>query len=337
MGVRGDRRDEEREGQEERSLARQRDGGGKRERPREQRAQSFAHADVERGAHPVLLHQARPRVRPLDDVRAQQVREVPGLEVLPLQLRLDPDRMAPLPQPHAQLDVLDRRLGIAFGVEAADAPERVGTNGAAPGPEGLRRALGADVVVAMREVLVLREEVRRCRELVVGAEHRRGPGPRERVPEHARRVGVHDDVRVDEPEDVAPGDLGAAVAGAARAEPPARRHDARSGLGRDPGRRVGRAVVDDDHLGDLAVEPERDERREAAREHRFAVVDGDDHADRRRGGTSRAPRGRGIAHCLSPIARSAPRAASHVRATGPSMRSRSAPRRRKWASMRGSR
>ena len=116
--------------------------------------------------------------------------------------------------------------------------------------------------------------------IVVRAEDRRDAFVLQRASEHGGSVVVHDDIRIDEPQDRAASDRRAAVARAAGTQAPARGDHARAEACRDGRGRIGRAVVDDDQLGDGAVPQEPGQRRERARQHRFAVEYRHDHADR---------------------------------------------------------
>ena len=76
------------------------------------------------GKPAALEYQPRPGKRAARDVGVQKIREPPHLEVRPLDFRREHDREAALAQPESELDVLDRRIRIARGIESAGTRER---------------------------------------------------------------------------------------------------------------------------------------------------------------------------------------------------------------------
>src|SRR5713101_7615825 len=75
-------------------------------------------------------------------------------------------------QPVTQLDVLDRWVAIATGVESPGLNESLSAHRTPAGPESNRSLAGLEVHVAVHQVLVLREKITPRRFVVVGAEHR---------------------------------------------------------------------------------------------------------------------------------------------------------------------
>jgi len=217
-GAGGDRRTRSR-GQERDGA---RDCGG--------RAQAMPPAEVERARRAAALQQQLdPRNPAPREVSAKHARERPRLQVRALDRRVEPDRPARRREPHSELDVLDRRLGVARRVETALRLERRLPDGAEPGPERRGFPRGGLVDVMVEQISEARDHPAGCRGVVVGAEeHVEAVVIRERPPDPGERVAVDDDVGVDEHEHVSPGPLRALVP-----------------RGRRP--RGGRPV-DDDHL-----------------------------------------------------------------------------------------
>lgn len=215
-------------------------------------------AEVERARRAGSLEQQLdPRDAALREVGAQHARERPRLQVRALDPRVEPDPPARRHEPHPELDVLDRRLGVAHGVEAALRVERRLPNRSEPRPErrGLARRGLVDVVV--EQIPEARDDAVGGRSVVVGAEERVEPlVVREGLPDPGERVVVDDDVRVDEDEHVSPGPLCALVP-----------RGCRPGSGRP---------LDDDHL--VRRLDRRLERGEAGRECRRGVGRGHDRA-----------------------------------------------------------
>jgi hypothetical protein len=160
-------------------------------------------------------------------------------------------------EPAAELDVLDRCVRVPVRVEPACRPERIDADGAEAGPEGDRVARGALVDHVVEEVAKARDRAAREDTVVVrpeDADERRVTG--ERGADARERIGVHENVRVDEDDDVGGHPLRALV-------PRRRRPD------------LGRARHDDDLLGRLGGVADG---LEAAPERRMAVRGRDDDA-----------------------------------------------------------
>jgi hypothetical protein len=123
----------------------------------------------------------------------------PPLQMLPLQDRVEDDAAASVDEPHAQIDVLDRRAREALLIEAADRDEFIPTDCAQSRPEGGRRASRHLVDVVVEEVPEVRNDAACARIVVVRPEERcqRGIG-RKRSLDPRERVGMHRDIGVDE-------------------------------------------------------------------------------------------------------------------------------------------
>src|SRR6185312_10560013 len=127
----------------------------------EQGAKTLAAVHVQLARPPsVLDDQLRPRDRATVDLGVEQIGQVPDLEVGRQQRRLEVDAKPALPQAQSELDVLYRRMRIPGGIESADVCESLARYRPAPGPECVDVASGADMVVAVDKILVLREEIR---------------------------------------------------------------------------------------------------------------------------------------------------------------------------------
>ena len=163
-----------------------------------------------------------------------------------------------LVQPQPELDVLDRRLRVPRGVEAARVGEDLASHGSEPRPERLGRARRPRVHVVVEQVAEARDEPGRLRPVVVGAEDGRDRRVGERGADPRERVGGDEHVRVDEDEDVAAGARGAVVSRRRRPRP------ARLGDHDQLLRRVGR----------------RSDRRQTTVERRRRVGRGDDDGER---------------------------------------------------------
>src|SRR4030095_7397295 len=107
--------------------------------------------------------QRRPGPRPIEDLGLDQPEEFPALQVLDLHPRIQMHLVVALAQAESKFDVLDRGALIALLIESADRVERVAANRAAAGPERAAPGAGGLVREVMKEVLVLREEVRLVR------------------------------------------------------------------------------------------------------------------------------------------------------------------------------
>jgi hypothetical protein len=121
------------------------------------------------------------------------------------------DRVSALVEPVAQIDVLDARTWKAL-VEPADRPEGTRTDRPQARPERCRDRAGGAVHECVRQILVLRYEVRRPRDIVVGAEHRLDARLDPEALDNARQsVGRDDHVGVDEHQHFTVGDRRATV------------------------------------------------------------------------------------------------------------------------------
>ena len=160
------------------------------------------------------------------------------------------DVMAERRHAMAELDVLDLRSRERPFVVHADRHEHVATNAAAAAPERLGVARLLRVREVVEQVAVLRHELAALRLRLVRAEHRAHLRTRRhRCRDAAERVGVDDDVGVDEHHEFAACELDAAIAGVRR---PARAagqtdHEIRV-LAGDRGGVVGARIIDDDEL-----------------------------------------------------------------------------------------
>ncbi len=241
-------------------------------------AEPVRRLQVEVGGEDALAQQQPgPGDAPVADVGAQQARRRPALEVLHLEVVAEAHAVAGARQPVAQLDVLDARALVAR-VEPAHREEDIPPDRAAAGPEGRRLRVRGLVDVVVEEVLVLREEVRLARAVVVRSEEGAQPRVGAEGPQHQPdRLGTDGHVGVDEEEEFTARDGRAQVARRGRAGPrPRTGEHPRARPPRQLVRSVGRPVIHDDQL------PGRVRRRgvqrvEAAREGRPAVVDRHDH------------------------------------------------------------
>ena len=241
---------------------------------RRESAQPVVPAQVQVARHPAgAKQQGDPRDASMSEVGAKHSRKRPPLQVGALDLRVEPDPRPGVDQAHPELDVLDRGARELLLVESPGVEKRLAANRPQPGPERLRGTGRLMVHVVMEQVPETRDGTRGAGLVIVGAEH---PLQRrvalEGGADPSQGVVVHDDVGVDEDED-----LGVALA--------------RSGVsgGRRPRiRRIGHR----DHLvGRLGASADRVQ---ALRQRRRAVGGRDDHADRRGGG--------GASHCAPTIA-----------------------------------
>jgi hypothetical protein len=128
----------------------------------------------------------------------------PTLQMLPLQDRVEDDAPASVDEPHAQIDVLDRRAREASLVEAADRDEFIPTDCAQSGPEGGCRARRHLVDVVVEEVPEVRNDAARARIVVVRPEERcQGGIGRKRSLDPREGVRMHRDIGVNEHDHVA--------------------------------------------------------------------------------------------------------------------------------------
>ena len=143
-----------------------------------------------------------------------------------------------------ELDVLDAGL-VVSRIEPADRTKDVAANRAARAPEGEAVPVRVLVNEAVREILVLREKVRRRRPIVVGANQRRSIAALERPRDPGARVRRNDHVGIEEEQDVAASLHRAAIPGHRRAAPFVEHDHAET---RIPGAclRITACAVDDD-------------------------------------------------------------------------------------------
>jgi hypothetical protein len=124
--------------------------------------------------------------------------------MLPLQDRVEDDAPASVDEPHAQIDVLDRRAREASLVEAANRDEFIPTDCAQSGPEGGCRARRHLVDVVVEEVPEVRNDAARARIVVVRPEERcQGGIGRKRSLDPREGVRMHRDIGVNEHDHVA--------------------------------------------------------------------------------------------------------------------------------------
>src|SRR5687767_1504723 len=94
------------------------------------------------------------------EVRADHAAEGPALQVSSLDLGIEPDPIAAVAQPVAELDVFDLRRSVAGMVEHSDFEKNRPSHRAAAGPEAVDVSALLLVHVVMQEVPVLRDETR---------------------------------------------------------------------------------------------------------------------------------------------------------------------------------
>src|SRR5262249_55935108 len=117
------------------------------------------------------------------------------------------------PQPVSQLDVLDAGAGIASLVEATELEERFETDRAASAPKGHRAFRGLLVDEKGGKVLVQGKEILFARTIVVRPEHRVHIRLlAKRLLDPLQRVFPHDDVGVEEEQDIPSSHLRGSVA-----------------------------------------------------------------------------------------------------------------------------
>ncbi len=207
--------------------------------------------------------QVDPRHRSMMEVGLHHLSKRPDLEMRSEDRRVEDDLLARSSEADAQVDVLEPE---PLRIESTDRFERFAAHRAEAGPEGADGAGRSLMDVVVQQIAEARDDSRSAWGVIVGAED--GGRLRPRLEQRAQatdRIGMHDDVRVDEDEDVAGGDRRALVA---------REAGARAGSG-----------LDDDDLGRCVVR--RPDRREAGRERLRVVCRGNDqreHAGARLGG-----------------------------------------------------
>src|SRR5215469_10518788 len=168
-----------------------------------------------------------------------------------LELPVEEDPPSRGVQAIAELDVLHGWAREGRRVEAADLPEVDAANGAQPGPEGGRRRAAFLMDEVVEQVAIARDQPRRSRGVVVGAEHRGERGIiREGPSDACEPARSHDHVGVDEHEHLALRVRRAVVPSGRGAAAPLESEHARAGAEGHGGRRLrGRTIDDDDELG----------------------------------------------------------------------------------------
>jgi hypothetical protein len=199
---------------------------------------------------------------------------------------------APVPDPVAQLDVLDLGPREAGRVEAAQLHEPVPAHRAETGPEGLRRAGPRQVDMPVQQIPILGDQAAGCGTGIVRAKQGdRVALPPNRFDHPSQGVAVHPDVGVHEEEPVAAGMGGPGVAGAPGAPgPPLQGHHA-VGLARRHGRRVVPAgVVHYDQFPLRARQIASPQGAERLRQEVRRAVGGDNHGEARDAHQAMLPR-----------------------------------------------
>ena len=120
----------------------------------------------------IAQNQARPRHRAVKHVGLNHARQAPMLSMRDLNLLIQQDAFARLPQPRTELDVLNAGSAIA-GVEPFQFHECRTSYAAAPRPKRRGVAITALMNVVVQQVLVLRNQIRARRSRIVRTEHGR--------------------------------------------------------------------------------------------------------------------------------------------------------------------
>lgn len=191
------------------------------------RGDAMAAREVQRARAGAALELKRnPRRTARYEVRAQHRAQRPALEVGAARGGLELDPPACGVQAHPEIDVLDRRRGVARDVEAADRAEGLPTNRTEPGPERRGGAGRADVDVVVQQVAKPRDGRRRPRPLVVRAEDGiESEIALECVAQAPQRIRMHLDVGIHEHDDGARAGGHAGVARSGGAAAGRSRHD----------------------------------------------------------------------------------------------------------------
>ena len=165
----------------------------------------------------------------------------------PLDGRDEFDLRACFAEAATQVDVLDRRVGIALLIEASRRRERRTPHRPEPGPEGVGRPRARLVHVVVQEVAEDRHGAACARHVVVGAEDRvELRARREYLTDLRERARVDLDVGVDEHEHLAGRARRTCVAGSCGGQGPRRLDD--DDLVRRVVRRVDRAQATGERL-----------------------------------------------------------------------------------------
>src|SRR5580704_8427989 len=133
---------------------------GKHRRQADQgHAEALFHPQVQIVRHGAAAeHQQGPGDGPIENVGAQQARQVPALEMLYLQIGVKTDAPTGPANRGAELDVLHRRPRPVFW-KASGLEKETPPDGAAPGPECAGVATAVMMDKGMEQIFVLREEV----------------------------------------------------------------------------------------------------------------------------------------------------------------------------------
>lgn len=260
------------------------EGGGAEGEAGERDGEALGTADVEivfAGA--AAEDEEHPGHAAAEDIGVDDIGEAPAFEVRGLDVARQEDAMAGCREAVAEFDVLDGWALVETGIEAAMSEEDRTADAAAAGPEGMGGACVIDEMallmnVMMEEVAIGADDARRGGLIIVGAEEgvELGIGL-EALDGAMERVGMDEDVGVEEEDEFAAGDLGAGVASGGGAAGIVVANDDGAGVRRAISRAIGGAVIDDDDfegLNGCALEG-----LEAACEVRSAVMHGDDDGD----------------------------------------------------------
>ena len=242
-------------------------GRGEQRPPRHERRRRQRHADQGGGRQgggyalapaqvqvvgelAALQDQPRPRDGPAPHVGLHHRAQRPALEVRHAEVRVQPGQPAGA-QSQAELDVLDHRLRVAGGVEAAHLQEGAPAHRPAPGPEGGALAARHPVGEVVAQVHVLGEEARLGRRVVVRARQGHESGIAREGRAHAfHHVGMRHAVGVEEQHHLGIDRAHARVAGLGGTGPAGQAQHPGSQLPRPrPGGVLGASVHDQDRSG----------------------------------------------------------------------------------------
>jgi hypothetical protein len=119
--------------------------------------------------------------------------------VLGLDIAVQHYLVATFAESESEIYILDRGYRELLTVKAAVRNKNTATHSTQPGPKSRRVASGVLVHEMMLEIFVLRKEILLCWFVVVRTEKCRYLWPAfEPVGNEAERVGLHNDIRVDE-------------------------------------------------------------------------------------------------------------------------------------------
>ena len=158
--------------------------------------------------------QAHPRDAAAEEICPRHAFDRPPLEMLPLDRRIEDDSTAVRDQTHAEIDVLDRRLGETELIEPAERDEELSADRPEASPESCRWTGTLLMNVVVKKVAKVGDHAVGCRIVVVGAKHRTEISVGfEGSPDANKRVRVDFDIRVDEDDDIAARTKGADIPG----------------------------------------------------------------------------------------------------------------------------